>query len=89
MSEGQSKVTGRVDVEDDHEDQVAASSNQRQSFVRDNGMKGWHVCKHDEGIDVNNCNTEVFESLERSFIEDSVAHGIRYGCGLCGVDRQG
>ena len=33
MFKGQSKVTGRVDIEDDPEDQVAANSNQRQTFV--------------------------------------------------------
>ena len=73
MSKGQSKVTDRVDVEDYHEDQVAASNNERQTIVRDSDIKGWHVLKHDKGIDVNNCNTEVFESLGRSFIEDGDA----------------
>ena len=110
MSKGQSKVTDGVDVEDYHEDQVAASNNKRQMFVRNDGLKGCHVLKHDKGIDVNNCNTEVFASLERSLIEDGHARGgsamvacglcavdcrrrrtsgIRYGCGRCGVDRQG
>ena len=75
MSKGQSKATDSVDVEDDHQDRVAASGNGRLTFVRDNGMKGMHLLKHDEGIDVNNCNTEALESLERSCIEDSDARG--------------
>ena len=50
---------------------MAAIDDGRRICVRDNDTKGWHVLNHNKGVVVVDCSMELFESLERSFIEDS------------------